>query len=862
MTDQNLCLIKGYGNGYPDAAVGDILFSWSCPVNIGKQKGYNLCLKRNGHVIYETGFVESSVSDNIRVYKTMMVSDTDYDVQVEIETTNGEVYKSNVENFSTGLEGEDWRAGWLTPATIEGAAPLFKKVFLLKDEVQRARLYICGLGYNEVFINGEKINDEYLSPAWTNYSKRVSYTAYDVTKWLVKGENVVSVLLGKGWYGKMLGIEAGILLFSLQMSITNHNGVKEWMYFDSAEGWRVNSSGPIKENSIYIGEIYDARDEKPEWLSTTQINMQANGWEVPLVAEPPQGKLVPQNLEPIRCIAQLAPVSIKYCDEERYIVDFGQNIAGLVELIIDEAWGVTTTIRYSELIDEKGELNTVNLRTAQARDVYISGGAKSTYIPRFTYHGFRYVEIKGYTKELTIDCIKALAIRNDVSVRGTFKSSNELINRIQTMCEWTESNNLHGVPTDCPQRDERLGWLNDLTVRAEGAMYNFDLYRFYMKYLTDIADEQRKQTGAITDTVPYIKYGNCPADPVSSSYLIIGWQIYLNYGNKDVLKHYYNKYASWTNYLARSTTDGIVNYSYFGDWAAPIAGAVKNSIGAGAVSSITPGKLMSTGFLYYNAQLMSKIAKILDKKDDANKWIALAEKTKTALNKEFYQEDTGNYAGGSQGANTFMVWLGIAPDKGLTIKRIVEDIRRHDMHLTTGNICTRYALEVLTENGYVDVAYDLVTQTTYPSWGYMLKKGATTTWERWEYVDSGDLVEMASHNHPMYSTVTLWFYRYLLGIKPIEPAYRTFLIQPWIPEALTSAEGIVRTVKGEICVSWLKIGQNNLQIDVTVPFNTKCEFHIPDKWDGNYEINEVLYSEDNDVLWLSAGEYKIIVERN
>lgn len=873
MENKIQCVLWGTGDGYPEALVGDVAFSWQCQGAMGKQRKYEIqILDENKNEYWNSGWVESSKSENVFPVKFSLTSkentvldgktkekfetesDRDYYVKISVETDEGKIITSEPHPFSTGIRKEEWQGQWLKPYEPEGAAPLFRKEFLIEQNVIRAKLYLCGLGYQEAYINGKKIGTDFLSPTWTDYKKRVSYMTYDIKEYLQKGKNVIGVHLGKGWYGTMMGKEIDSLLFSGQISLTYENGKKEWMYVKGNDGWLVNSEGPLKQNSIYIGEVYDARAEIEGWNMPGDLYKNAKGWKYAIMTEPPEGEIVPQNVEEIGCVEEKNSISVKENEENVYIVDFGQNMAGIIEINIQEPRDREIVIRYSEIVDKDGRLNTANLRTAQAKDIYISNGEKAVYRSRFTYHGFRYIEITGTTKKVNENDVKALVLRNKVAKTGDFKSSNILINKIQSMCQWTESNNLHGVPTDCPQRDERLGWLNDLTVRAEEAVYNFDMHRFYRKFLQDIADEQGKSTGAITDTVPFIRYGNQPADPVCSSYLILGWLLYMHYGDQVSLEKYYDSYAAWTEYLKNSTQNGIVTYSYYGDWASPIAGNVEDSYGSGAVSDITPGELMSTGFLYYDAQLMKKMAIVLHKEEDINKWEILAKDTKAALNKEYYHEEAGYYAQNSQAANTFMAWLGISPNKKKTVDAIVEDIKKQNTHLTTGNICSRYILEVLTENGHEDLAYALATQNSYPSWGYMVEMGATTIWERWEYVESGPLLGMASHDHPMYAAVSAWFYRYLLGIQVVEPGFATFSIKPYIPKKLEAVEGKLETVKGKIEVSWKQKETGEVSLYAEIPFNTKCRLSVPNGFQKQWLLN---YKKvDTNEIWIGSGCYQ------
>ncbi len=850
MKQDNRCILSGFGDGYPEALCGPLYFSWYSTEKAGTQRRYQLKVWNKEELYWDSGWIDSAQSDNVQYSGKTLESDCDYEAQVVIEDETGNRLESNRVSFGTALDENEWHAKWLRSDFLGPQTPLIRKSFMIEKEVVRAKLYISGLGYQESYINGHKPGKDVLSPTWTDYRKRVSYNAYDITKYLQLGNNVLGIELGHGWYGKFSGGGDENLIFIAQISLEYANGEKEWIYSRRNDGWLVYAEGPLKQSSIFIGEFYDARDEVDGWkLPQTDIS-EAKGWKECVLAEPPAGEFVPQNIENIEPVMEFQPVTIKKISDDAYIVDFGQNMSGVVELEIAEEKGQEVHIRYAEILGPDGFLSTENLRSAQAEDIYISNGTKALYRPKFTYHGFRYVEVTGFTRQLEPSMITAYTIRNAVSVTGDFHAECELLNQIQHICVWAEGTNLHGVPTDCPQRDERLGWLNDLNARIEGAIYNFDMHRFYTKYLQDIRDAQGKTTGALTDTVPFVGYGNQPADPVCSSYLTLGWYLYMYYGDRRAMEIYYDGYAAWVEYLVGETKDGIVAYSYYGDWAAPLAGSKEGSRGAGAISSITPGELISTGFLYYDAVLMGGIAKTLGKTEDIAKWSKLAEETKAALNRTYYQEN-GSYATGSQACNALMAWLNVSPDKEKTVQALVEDIYKQNVHLTTGNICTRFMLEVLAENGYMDLAYDIVTQTTYPSWGYMVENGATTTWERWEFVNEGPQLEMASHNHPMNASVSAWFYKYLLGIRPVKPGFEEFQIRPYIPKKLSGVKGSLKTVKGMIETSWKQNENGQLLINVTVPFNTTCHVITPPGWERQ---------EDKEVI-LDAGEHQLTYTR-
>ncbi|MDR2618758.1 MAG: glycoside hydrolase family 78 protein [Treponema sp.] len=880
------CILSCYGAGAPDALGEAPFFSWKTYGFAGKQKAYELIAASSAENaasgkgdVWDSGWVESQEDQRIPWEGKAPESNRDYYCAVRIRDGNGKTSAySKALKISTGListgsmgstgstssiesstEDSCWGgAVWISNAIMSDAGPLFRREFKASKPVKRGRLFICGLGYYEAYINEKKLGDNLLTPSWTVYSKRVCYVAHDVTS-LITNNNALGVMLGNGWY--TLSSPFARPAFIARLILEYEDGSRDSVITAPDSGWSTTIDGPVRKNSIYIGEIYNALKERPGWAAYGfDEKREASGDWIKVVESGPQGSvLAPMTEEPIRVVGELKPVSLNPLGGDLTIVDFGQNMAGAVRLRMNCPSGTRVKIRYAELLRKNGTLNTENLRRAQQEDVYYAKGGGEEYTPRFTYHGFRYAEVSGI-KGLKSQDIAAVVLRNAVSPRGFFSCSNELINNIQRICVWTESNNLHSVPTDCPQRDERMGWLNDLTVRAEEAVYNFDLSRFYRKFLADIADAQDPVTGTIPDTVPHI-FGARPADAVCSSYLILAWLLYMHYGDKDALVKHYDGLAAWTRYLESRLEDGIVNYSYYGDWAAAIDYTIKDASGNGAASAITPGKLMSTGFLCMDARIMTDIARVLNRDSDAAAFKALAEKTKEALNRVYLNREKGCYASNSQGANAFMLYLDIVPDeyRSMVVRNLVDDIKAHNVHLTTGNLCTRYIFDVLARNGQIDLAFELAAQTSYPSWGFMLANGATTTWERWEYVDSGPILAMASHDHPMYSTISGWFYSYLLGIRPTEPGFKSFIFKPHIPKALSHAEGLLKSVKGDIKAGW-KTEDGHCKMNITVPFNSFCRAVLPFK--GSAEVNGesrgITEQNGEAFIILESGSYEIL----
>ncbi len=728
------------------------------------------------------------------------------------------------------LQPGDWEAQWVGyPAGWTGRALYFRHTFELKNKPAKARAYIAGLGYHELRFNGKKVGDHVLDPGWTDSSKRVLYVTHDVDSFVQSGTNIVGVIVGHGWHGSVI--------LKLQIEVTYIDGSREIIatrggHSGAPHLWYV-TGGPILSNSIYDGETYDARLEQKGWDAAVTSGMEEREemWDTVVPLGAPGGKLVAQTNEPIRIVETLAPIAVNEARPGIYVYDAGRNLAGWALIRIQGKRGTRLTLKFAENLYEDGTVDQRALRKAAATDVYIlKGEGIEEWEPRFTYHGFRYVQVEGLPGIPAPDFLRIRVIRSAVQPNGRFTCSNDLINRIQTAVVNTEASNLHSVPTDCPQRNERMGWLNDMTVRAEQALYNFRLDRFYAKWLEDIADTQAPD-GTITDTAPF-KWGKRPADPVSICYLLIPWLCGAHYQDLDLIRCHYAGFERWSEYLLSRADDYILSYSSWGDWAPPKGFAVQGSDGGSAIASGTPGELVSTGYLYYHAELLSRMSLFLDKRRDAARWREVADSVKIAFNRRFWNETTGGYGSNNQACNALALHLKMASPERVprVVQNLVVDIAKQDFHLTTGNLCTKYLLEVLTENGQVDVAYRLATQTTYPSWGYMLGKGATTLWERWEHLVGAS---MNSHNHPMTGSVSSWFYKYLAGIQfELDETGRSQLvINPYLPTNLNWAQASYQSPQGLVESAWGR-ESNQLTVRIVVPVNMSATLHLPEREPG------------------------------
>ena len=722
------------------------------------------------------------------------------------------------------LEAQDWLAEWIGfPAGWNGSALLFRNEFNIKGAVLSARAYMAGLGYSELYLNGEKADDRVLDPPQTSYARRILYTTYDITPYLREGQNVVGVIAADGWYGSprlLLQMHIDYADGSSQMVLTGRSG-------EGGSWWQV-AAAPIIHTGIYDGEIYDARMEIPGWNlpgSQPQLNLT---WSGAMRVESPGGRLEAALIDPIRVVDTLPVKLIAEPAPGVYVFDSGQNLSGWARLRVEGPRGTKISLRFAESLYPDGSVNQENLRSARATDIYIlKGEGVETWEPKFTYHGFRYIQVEGYPGVPGPNAIQARFVRSATRPVGEFACSHDLLNRIHRMVWWTEASNQHSIPTDCPQRDERMGWLNDLAARSEEAFYNFDMARFFAKFIGDITDAQDPASGAIPDTVPY-RWGSRPADPVSVCYLLIPWLLYRHYGDRYVLERNYAGMKGWVDYLSTRLEDGILNYSYYGDWAPPVGEGDAGSVDNSAVSKDTPGILVSTAFYAYSAGLLAQIADILGKREDTERYRAVRQAAVEAFNRRFWDEQAGWYGTGSQSCNVLPLYMNLVPAerRARVIAALLQSVAVRDDHPTTGNLCTKYLLETLAEVGGEERALRLATHTTYPSWGYMLENGATTLWERWEKATGSG---MNSHNHPMYGSVDSWLYKAAAGISLAEDAaaFNRFIVHPRLIGGLKSAAARLHTVQGVVESHWEWLTDEIYRLRVTVPVGCRAAVFLP-----------------------------------
>jgi len=662
----------------------------------------------------------------------------------------------------------------------------------------------------------------------------VLYVTHDVTHHLKAGGNAVGVMLGNGWYSSDNGNAPGRQPYAdrpkliLQMNIEFTDGESVSIVTDDT--WKA-SSGPITANDICNGEDYDARLEKPGWRSPDYDD---TGWDKAEMADPPGGDLTSQMMEPSRVMEVIKPVKILEVEENVYIYDFGQNFSGWARLRVSGPRGANVTLRHAGRLYDDHRLDARNNGGANQTDTYIlKGEGVEVWEPRFALHSFRYVEVTGFPGAPTLESLEGCFVCSAVKTSGSFRCSNPLINQIHHNVRWTFMSSFQSIPQDAAERSERVGWLGDTGFVAEDYMYNFHDASFWSKWLDDISDSQ-KPDGDVPVVSPLHWrniYEEWPA--WKSSYPLFVWYIYRYYDDERVLERHYDGLKKLVDFLGAFAEDYIVSRG-LGDHMEPQT----------KISSFTPQhtpvSLTSTAYYYCDAWIQSQVAEILGKTGDAKRYSDLAENIKDAFNRKFLDEDTNQYATNSQTSNALPLYMGMVPEgrEKAVAKNLVEDVMiNHNGHLSTGIIGTNALEQALPESGWANVMYEITTQTTFPSWGYEVMKGATTIWETFEYCSQHSL------NMKMFASVEIFLYKCLAGISPASPGYSEIAIKPHIIDDLRDVSASIETVRGMTSSSWVKDG-NGLHLDVTIPVNSQAEVSVP-----KMGLENVTIKESGEIVW-------------
>ncbi len=821
-------------------------------------------LEKDSTDLWDSGIINSDQSIQIEYKGKPLQSGMKVYWRVRIWDENNSISPwSEIANWEMSLlNSTDWQAKWigapakLTSNELKYASPFFRKEINLKGKIKKARAYISGLGYYELYINGSKSGDHVLSPNQTNYDRRqlekwdekrignmnttVLYETHDLTSALKEGENTFGIILGNGWYQQADRPENPQYLYDsprliARFEIDYENGQKETISSD--ESW-LTSTGPILYNGLHSGEIYDARLEQNGWAET---GFDDTAWLNAELVRPPTGNLKAQISPPDRVTRTINPISVTQPEKGIYRFDMGQMISGWARLKISGEKGTKIKLVFTE---EFGP-------TYGQTDTYIlKGEGTEVWEPRFTWHAFRYVDVFGSPSELTLENIEGRVVNTDVSNAGTFECSNPLFNKILNNYRSTQLGNMHGgVPSDCPHR-ERRGYTGDGQISARSAIYSFDMAQFYTKWIGDISDGQNHKTGYVPNTTPYDDGGG--GTPWGAAYVIIPWNMYLFYGDKEILRHHYSGMKHWIEFMKNSlNNNGILANQGLGEWVPPDIVEID-------------ADYVNSSYYFWCCKLMTEVALILNETGDGNYFKTLAIKAASDIDKMYFNSQDSIYSVGRQGANVYPLGFGFATKENqpAVFEKMVNILQSNNLHFDTGILGTPLLLEVLTEKGRADLAYTLMNQRDFPSFGYMIEKGATTIWETFQ----GDV----SHSHPMFGSVTQWFFQHLGGIVPDEtnPGFKHTIIKPYPVNGLEFARTSYPSLYGLIETDW-KFSGDDFELKVTIPANTTASVYVLSSDAGSISENGKQISGNNFVKFLRqeklfsvyevvAGEYYFV----
>ncbi len=753
--------------------------------------------------------------------------------------------------FEMGLlDQEDWTSRWIAIApedsSSEHAAPFFRKTFTARREILSARAYVCGVGYHELYLNGQRVGDHVLDPGFTRYDKRLLYVTHEVTALLSPGQNVAGVILGNGFYNN---VEENVWQFHtsvwknrpalrMQIHVTYHNGTRDVWNTDAS--WQVNDRGPIVFNSIRCGEKYDARQEFGDWNGRTSS---VTGWGLAREIEGPKGRLTAQMMPPIRVLKAIRPVSVKKVAAHTYQFDMGQDIAGWAKLTVKGVAGTQIRLEYGDRLTPDGRLDRSNYEIlVKGNDVQVDtytlkGKGVECWEPRFTYHGFQWVEVTGLPDRPTLDTLCGYVVGTDFERAGSFKCSHPLLNWIQKASEWSYIGNYHSIPTDCPHR-EKNGWTGDGHLAVEMGLYNYRSLTAYEKWMDDFSDSQRED-GNLPAIVPtsgfHWGYDTFNGACWDSAYPLISWALYLYGGDRRVLEKQYDGMKRYVDYLATLAGTTHLVREGLGEWSSPYGSTA---------DYVAPSALNLTGYYYQMTVIVSRVADLLGRREDIQPYRDRAEQIRKAFNDTWLDRPSGIYHTLSMTAQSAALYQGLAEkrDEQKVLEKLVKAVELYDFRINAGIHGTKHLFHVLADMGRMDVAYRLATQTRFPSYGWWKKQGANTLWEDWKGT--------YSHNHIMFGDISAWFYSNLAGIQPDirQPGFKRIIIRPQPAGNLRWVRAEHLTPYGAVKVVW-RIRKKQFVLEVTVPANTTARVTLPVKSrqavlaaDGKPEGNKPVYA--------------------
>jgi len=839
-------------------------FSWK--VNGAQQTAYEIVVTDGEAQIWDSGKVDRNQQFFVPFGGKAMTSGRRAQWKVRLWGADGQPGPwSPSASFGIGLLSEgDWHAKWISDGLVpEGAKTLppllVRKDFDVRGQIKRATLYTTALGAYETRLNGMRVGDTILTPEWTDFSKRVLALAFDVTKLVKPGANAIGATVGDGWYSGRLGMLQGLTgglpryfygkrpkyLATLRLEFNDGTTTE----IGTDESWKTTSQGPILSSDLYDGESQDLRKAIPGW---DKAGFSAAGWQPVKIEASPGIEIKAQPSETIRVVKELKPLRLTEPKPGVYVYDLGQNMVGWPRIKVKGAAGANIQIRHAEVLNEDGTIYVDNLRGAPCIDHYtLAGKGVETLEPNFTYHGFRYVEVTGPIEPMKVGDVLGRAFCTSAKETSTFKSSNPMLNKLFENIKWTQRANLMGIPTDCPQRDERLGWMGDLTAFAQTSIFNMEMNGFFAKWFPDIRDAQDGD-GRFSDISPsYMKGPRFKGVAAwGDAGVVVPWRAWRNYGDRDLVASHFDAVKKWVDHIDGVNPDHIWakdRGNDYGDW---LNGNTLVKEGWPKTGGEVPKEIFATAFFYQSTSMAAQMAHLLGLSADEAKYSRLAADIRSAFQAKYIAAD-GKMPGDTQAGYALALEFGLVPTDKIPAARqlMLDALGRYQGRMSTGFLTSLMLMRQLTEMGQSDAAYKLVTTQEFPSWGFMVSNGATTIWERWDgYVKGRGFQDagMNSFNHWAFGSVGEWMMNTIVGIRqaPDSEAWSKIVIKPVVGGGLDSAEGSYDSARGLIKSAW-KVKDGAMTLDVTVPGNTTAEVYVlggeggPSRKEGAWSVYQV-----------------------
>lgn len=798
---------------------------------------------------------------------------TRYYWTVQVWGDKGDEAVSPVNFFETGKRDEAWQGQWIAPSWEDkDIHPYLRREFLLPGKVKSARAYVTGFGLYELWLNGQRVGKEHMTPYCNAYDSWIQCQTYDVTQYLSDGANCVGAMLGNGWAKGRFGFSGkpganycDTFTLLCELHIELEDGSCQVIGTDL--DWKCAPS-PVVSGSIYDGEVYDARKEIKDWCTA---GLDVSAWDSVVPYDPKLGPVVDRLSLPVVIKETLKPETILHTPAGETVLDMGQNMVGWLKIKVNEPAGTQIKISFGELLQEDNFYRE-NLRSAKAEYTYISDGREREISPFFTFYGFRYAKLEGFTKEINKDDFTGCVVYSDLEETGFIETSDPYVNRLFLNAKWGQKGNFLDVPTDCPQRDERMGWTGDAQIFCGTASFNMDTYEFYTKYSHDVYEEQKYVDGMVANTVPTFERNKQPNSGFTSGgacawadcATVIPWEVYVHFGDKTILENQYQSMKDWVDWIRKRDLESgdrklWTTGFHFGDWLA-LDGPVEGGVMGG-----TDNGLLASAYYCLSSRLVAKAAKVLGKEEDAAFYGKLSQDVRQAIQDEYFSKN-GRSTINTQTAHVVALFFDLVPQevRGRVLKDLQDILKKDSMHLKTGFIGTPYLCRALSDNGDSESAYTLFFQQDYPSWLYEVTMGATTIWERWNSVMPDGKISgtgMNSMNHYAYGSIVEWMYRNMCGINPVEeaPGFKKFIVRPEVYGRLYYAEAKLKSAMGLIESGWTRNEDGTLTVRVTVPFGAEAEIYLPDatisKVSGLSGLNAVP-CQDKVKVTVDAGSYE------